>query len=101
MEGFALGELGLSAKAFWRMTWREYLTRAGAYHHRQVLDWQRTRWLATAVYNAQRTEADALVEPEQLLWLPGDPLPPAPPTAEEYAEAEARLLLLDADLITP
>lgn len=99
MEAFGLGELELSVKAFWRMSWREYLTRAGAYHHRQVLDWQRTRWLATAVYNAQRTDADELVEPEQLLWLPGDPMPPALPTLEEYAVAEARLLLLDADLL--
>ena len=99
MEAFALGELGLSAKAFWRMSWREYLTRAGGYHHRQVLKWQRARWLATQTYNSQRTDKDALVEPEQLMWLPGDPLPPAPPTAEEYAAAEARLLLLDADLM--
>lgn len=101
MEAFAIGELGIAPKALWRMSWREYLIRAAGYHQRQVLDWQRTRWLAAQVYNSQRTEKDAPVLPEELMWLPGDPPPPAPPTAEEYAEAEARLLVLDADLISP
>ena len=98
MEAFALGELRLTPRAFWRLTWAQYGVMAAGYHHREVLKWQRTRWLAAQTYNAQRTANDALVLPTQLLWLPGDPLPDGPLSPEAYAEAEARLAELDADL---
>ena len=93
-----MGELRLSAKKFWRLSWRAYGVLAGAYHHQQVQKWARVRWLATAVYNAQRTEADTLVTPDMLLWLPGDAPPPPPMSAEEYAAEFARLSEMDQDL---
>ena len=101
MEAFALGELGLSGKAFWRLTWREYLTRAAGYHHRQTLKWQRTRWLAAQTYNSQRTEKDPVVLPTDLLWLPGDPPPPQPMSVEDFDAHMARRAALDTDLLSP
>ena len=88
----------LSPKAFWRLTWRQYLSAAGGYHRREVARWRHTRLLATVLLNINRAEGEPALSPEDVLPLPGDPPPPLPISAEAFAEADARLAALDADI---
>ena len=60
--------------------------------------WKRTRLLATVLLNINRAEGEAALSPEDVLPLPGDPPPPPPMSAEDFAEADARIAALDTDL---
>lgn len=102
--GFALGDLRLTSKAFWRLTWREYLILAAGFHRRQIRQWQHTRFIVAGFFNANRGQDDDPVQPTDVLWLPGDAEAPPPPAASlTEAEYLAELDRLDAiaDAFTP
>jgi hypothetical protein len=85
MQGMALGEIGLSAIDFYRMTYSEYHYVAKAYMLKDEREWLRTRMLASLLINVQLPK-DKHISPEQLFALPSDTLikvkKPTPTRAE-------------------
>jgi len=67
------------------MTIQEILNAQRGYTERKYDGWRRTRFLAAAVYNAPRGKKDKLVNPTDLLKLPGD---------EDYTDHEADIKML-------
>ena len=57
---------------FWRQTWRENALIAEAHHNKMNLDWERTRYLATMVYNVNCQKKSQMIKPEDLFELPVD-----------------------------
>lgn len=57
---------------FWRQTWRENALIAEAYHNKINLDWERSRYLATMVYNVNCQKKSQMIKPEDLFELPVD-----------------------------
>ena len=90
MLGSALGDLRLKPAAFWHLTWREYCAMADGFHRRQVRKWQHTRFLAAITLNVNRAEKTPPIQPQDVLWLPGDP-PPTVLDEEEFEATMARL----------
>ena len=64
--------MGITHGDFWNMTIQEILNAHKGYLERTYNDWRRARFLAAAVYNAPRGKKDKVIEPTDLLTLPGD-----------------------------
>ena len=69
---FALGELQLRPKQFWRLSWREYLALCAGQELRQVRAWHHTRFLSALLININRAALAPVVTVEEVLPLPGD-----------------------------
>jgi len=48
--------MGLTSDVFWRMTWNDYERACQGFHHRQELEWERTRYVAAMIFNANSTK---------------------------------------------
>lgn len=88
----AIGEIGLSLKDFYGLTFNEYHHIAKGYMIRDERDWMRTRMLASLLINVQLPK-DKHITPEELFHLPSDILIDKKkdiPTREEFEEAIKR-----------
>lgn len=54
------------------MTLQEILNAHKGHTEKELNEWRRVRWLATAVYNAPRGKKDKQIKPTDLMKLPGD-----------------------------
>jgi hypothetical protein len=59
---------------FWRQTWRENALIAESYHNKINLDWERSRYIATMVYNVNCSKKSQMIKPQDLFLLPVDKL---------------------------
>lgn len=88
----AIGEIQLSLKDFYRLTYNEYHYVAKAYMGKDEREWLRTRMLASLLINVQLPK-DKHITPEMLFSLPSDNLivkRKPTPTKEEFLAAVQR-----------
>jgi len=67
----AVGEVGLSLKDFYSLTFGEYHYIAKSYMFKDEREWQRTRTLAALLINVQ-LDKDKHITGEELIRLPSD-----------------------------
>ena len=88
----AIGEIGLSLKDFYTLTYNEYHLVAKAYMGKDEREWLRTRMLASLLINVQLPK-DKHITPEMLFSLPSDNLiikKKPIPTKDEFLAAVER-----------
>lgn len=69
---YALGEVGLRPRDFWRMTWEEYERTWRGYELRQTREWERTRQLGEWAAAFNGVDLDKELKGKRLLTLSTD-----------------------------
>ena len=64
---------------------------ADGWHRRAIRQWHHTRLVVATILNVNRAEKTPAIAVHEVLWLPGDPAPPAPMEETEYDSIMARL----------
>jgi hypothetical protein len=88
----AVGEIGMSLKDFYSLTYNEYHHIAKGYMCKDEREWLRTRMLATLLINVQ-LDKDKHIRPEELFHLPSDVIIDKKkdiPTKDEFLQAIER-----------
>jgi len=88
----AVGEIGMSLKDFYSLTYNEYHHIAKGYMLKDEREWLRTRMLATLLINVQ-LDKDKHIQPEELFKLPSDILIQRKkdiPSKDEFLQAVER-----------
>jgi len=88
----AVGEIGMSIKDFYSLTYNEYHHIAKGYMFKDEREWQRTRTLAMLLINVQLPK-DQNVTGEELIRLPSDIIIEKKkdiPTKQDFEEAVKR-----------
>jgi len=88
----AIGEIGLSLKDFYRLTYHEYHLVAKGYMMKDERHWMKIRMLSSLLINVQMPK-DKHISPEMLFSLPSDNLiikKKPIPTKDEFLQAVAR-----------
>lgn len=67
----AVGEIGMSLKDFYSITYNEYHHIAKGYMFKDEREWQRMRLQTTFLLNVQM-DRDKTITPEELIRLPSD-----------------------------
>lgn len=90
--GMAIGEIGMSLKDFYRLTYNEYHYISKSYMIKDEREWLRTRVLASLLINVQMPK-DKHIKPEDLFSLPSDnviKIKKQIPSKADFDEAVAR-----------
>lgn len=91
MMGIAIGQIGMSLKDFYSLTYNEYHYISKSYMYKDEREWIRTRLLASLLINVQMPK-DKVIKAEDLFSLPSDNLIKVKkqiPTRAEFEEAIA------------
>lgn len=72
MIDFYIGQVGIDPDKFWSYTWKENHLLGESYLIQQNLDWERTRFISSMIYNVNCTKKSQMIPPDKLFSLPQD-----------------------------
>jgi hypothetical protein len=64
--------VGIDPDKFWHYTYKEVLLLGESYNFNQNLEWERTRYLCTQIFNSRAEKSSQLVKPTKFFPLPQD-----------------------------
>jgi|TARA_R100001480_G_scaffold83403_1_gene91617 hypothetical protein len=69
---YYIGQVGVQPKDFWSYTWAENQLLGEAHTIKQNLEWERTRYVATMLFNINCSKRAQMITPDKLFPLPQD-----------------------------
>jgi len=72
LTDYYIGQVGIPPKDFWINTWKENQLLGESHSIKENLAWERTRYLATLIYNSNVGKKSQQIKPHEMFYLPQD-----------------------------